>query len=55
MSKEDKDINIINQFLNKIEIKLEIYSEQIAELEKKKHELYRQQNGLLNDLNKKSR
>lgn len=52
---EDKDTMLIHHFLRKIETKLEVYSEQIEELEKKKHELYRKQNGLLNDLNEKSK
>lgn|SRR5690625_6888275 len=49
----DKDTQLIHSFLKSIEVKLLVYSEQIEELESKKHELYRQQNGLLNDLNKK--
>lgn len=51
--KEDKDTKLIRYFLRNIDTKLLVYTEQIEELEKKKHELYREQGGLLKDLNKK--
>jgi|SRR5690625_169121 len=54
VGEESKDIRLIRHFLKGIETKLGVYSEQIKELESKKHKLYRQQNGLLNDLNKKT-
>lgn len=53
--KGDKDTNLIYHFLNKIDIKLEVYSEQIEEIEKKKQLLYRKQNGLLKELNEKNK
>ena len=53
MNKEERDINLIHHFLKKVEIEIGVYLDLIEELEDKKYKLYREQNGLLADLNKK--
>lgn len=52
--RKDKDVITIEKLIQKASTRIDVYSEQIEQLEELKHSEYRSLNGLLKELNKKT-